>query len=271
MKFEEAARLIEQSLSITPQTDRFGIAFGLGFLGMVRLYTGHFAEAESPLRLCLALHRELGMRGFGLHWGITLGLSYLHLGRYAAAESEAERMIAEGQEISYPRGIRLGLGLLGQVGLVEGAWAQADDSLRESQCILEQDAGSQQEAGLWAWLGLAARGLGQREQAWQHFAAGLEAARRAHQFMPLMTSLAGIALLLADEGQGERAVELYALVSGYPFVGNSCWFEEAIGQHIAVAAADLPPEIVDAARQRGQTLHLEATVVELLAELGDRA
>ena len=56
-----------------------------------------------------------------------------------------------------------------------------------------------------------------------------------------MVTLAGIALLLADEGQVERAVELYALASRYPFVANSRWFEDVAGSQITAAvAANLP-------------------------------
>jgi hypothetical protein len=77
-------------------------------------------------------------------------------------------------------------------------------------------------------------------------------------------------LLLADQGEKERAVELYALAARYPRVANSHWFDDIVGQHIAAVAATLPPDMVEAARARGQTRDLEATVAELLAELEGR-
>jgi hypothetical protein len=61
-------------------------------------------------------------------------------------------------------------------------------------------------------------------------------------------------------------VELYALASRYPLVANSRWFEDVVGQHIAAAAATLPPERVVAAQARGQARDLVATVSELLEE-----
>ncbi len=79
--------------------------------------------------------------------------------------------------------------------------------------------------------------------------------------------LPGIALLLADQGEKERAVELYALASRYPLVANSRWFEGVAGKHIAAVAATLPPEVVAAAQERGRARDLEATVAELLIEL----
>jgi len=75
------------------------------------------------------------------------------------------------------------------------------------------------------------------------------------------------ALSMADEGQTERAAEVYALVSRYPFVANSRWFEDVAGRHIAAVAATLPPEVVAAAQERGRARDLDATVEELLAEL----
>ena len=66
----------------------------------------------------------------------------------------------------------------------------------------------------------------------------------------------------------EQAVELYALASRYPFVANSRWFEDVAGRHIAAVAATLPPDVVTAAQERGRARDLEATVAELLVELG---
>ncbi|MBN2390702.1 MAG: hypothetical protein JXR84_08265 [Anaerolineae bacterium] len=85
----------------------------------------------------------------------------------------------------------------------------------------------------------------------------------------LMYALPASALLLADQGKVERAVEIYALASRHPFVANSCWFEDVAGRHIAAVAAKLPPEVVVAAQERGRARDLQATVLELLEELGE--
>jgi hypothetical protein len=85
---------------------------------------------------------------------------------------------------------------------------------------------------------------------------------------PAIFSIALVALLLAHQGEAERAVELYALASRHPYVGNSRYWEDTIGRHIAAVAATLPPEVVAAAQERGRARDLEATVAELLTELG---
>jgi hypothetical protein len=84
----------------------------------------------------------------------------------------------------------------------------------------------------------------------------------------VLTVLPMAALFLADQGEVERAVEIYALASRYPFVANSRWFEDVAGQHIAAAARALPPDIVASAQDRGRARDLWATVEELAAELG---
>lgn len=78
--------------------------------------------------------------------------------------------------------------------------------------------------------------------------------------------ISGIALLLADSGEPERTVELYALATRYPFVAKSRWFEDVFGHRIDAVAATLPPEVVEAARERGRARDLKVMVQELLAE-----
>ena len=65
----------------------------------------------------------------------------------------------------------------------------------------------------------------------------------------------------------ERAIELYALACRYPHVGNSCYWEDIAGKHIAAAAATLPPDTVAALQERGRARDMEATIAELLSEL----
>ena len=74
--------------------------------------------------------------------------------------------------------------------------------------------------------------------------------------------------LLADQGQADRAVELYALCCRYPMIGNSRWYADVVGKHIATAAAALPADVADAAQERGRSGDLWATVNALLAEWG---
>ena len=96
----------------------------------------------------------------------------------------------------------------------------------------------------------------------------MQVAAESKDIPPTIHVLPAIALILADQGKKERAVELYALASRYPLVANSRWFEDIAGQHIAAVADTLPPEVVAEAQERGRARDLEATVKELLVGLG---
>ena len=72
--------------------------------------------------------------------------------------------------------------------------------------------------------------------------------------------------MLVAKGDGERALELVAMVLHHPM---SCqWAKDRAVPLIVELEADLPPEAVTAARERGRARDLDATVVELLEELG---
>ena len=132
-------------------------------------------------------------------------------------------------------------------------------------------SGEQAEAGwVLALMGYAARRLGDLGQARGHLHAALRTATDIGAFVPCITALPAVALLLADEGNIVRAVELFALASRYPHVANSRWFEDVAGKHITSVTATLPPEVVAVAQERGRARDLWATAEELVAELGDK-
>ena len=80
-------------------------------------------------------------------------------------------------------------------------------------------------------------------------------------------ALPAAALMKAEQGDVERAVEFYELARTYGFVHKSRWFEDVVGRRIAAAAEALKPEQVSAARARGAARDLWRTLDELLQEL----
>jgi hypothetical protein len=116
-------------------------------------------------------------------------------------------------------------------------------------------------AGLVAWR------IDQPGRARGHLVEALRLSRELDSWVPVALALPAIALLLADGGQIERAVELYAVASRYPYVANSRWFEDVAGREIGALAATLLPEAVASAQERGRERDLWATVERLLAHL----
>jgi hypothetical protein len=102
----------------------------------------------------------------------------------------------------------------------------------------------------------------------EHLGLALKIVQESGAVRPLLWVLPAASLLLAGAGETQRAVELYALASRYPFVANSRWFEDVAGKEIAAVAESLPPEVAAAAQERGRARDLWATAEELLDELG---
>ena len=160
--------------------------------------------------------------------------------------------------------------VLGWAALAEEAYTEAQEWLEKSINIyrtLEHYLTREWMTFSLAALGRAACGRGDQEAARAHLVEGLRIALDMKNFIPLLFVMPIIPLVLADQGQKERAVELYALSASQPFVSNSPLFKEIVGRHIAAAAATLPPEVAQAAQARGQARDMWDTAAELLEEL----
>lgn len=82
-----------------------------------------------------------------------------------------------------------------------------------------------------------------------------------------MFTLPAVALFLATIGRVVRAVEVWEMMKRHPFVASSQWFEDVVGRELEGVTASLPPEVAEAARDRGRNLDLWETAAVLLAEL----
>jgi hypothetical protein len=82
----------------------------------------------------------------------------------------------------------------------------------------------------------------------------------------VLETLCGFAHLSARIGQPARALELLALVLSHPSSAQECK-DRAARLQVALRA-ELPPEVVEAAQERGRARGLDAAVAELLSESG---
>jgi predicted ATPase/DNA-binding SARP family transcriptional activator len=267
-QLEEAERLVRESVAIHQETgNRGGIADGLACLGGPLLDLGKVAEAHSVMTESAAIYNDLGVRDLLAYSKVVLGLAEKELGRYEQARVQGQIGLALSRQIDYQRGIGLSCYLLGLLAVAEEAYTEAQDLLQESIAACRAAERPFELSLALGGLGYATRGLGDLDQAKQHLHEALRMSAEIGAFFPLVLAIPVAALLLADQGEVERAVELYALVLRYPIVPNSRWFEDVAGKHIAAVAATLPPEVVVAAQARGQARDLWATAAELLAEL----
>ena len=257
-RFVKAERLVRQSLAITRD------APGLSAWGLILIYSGRFEEAQKPLAESLAICTDLGMRVAGFWPLLNQSHVQLHLGDHQLAGVHAGEALSLARQLDLDRQTGIALAQLGAGALAEGNFALAYDRCEKSLDIWPT---AYELLSTRASLGLAARGLGHRDEARGHLLAELKWAVKHRVFFPLVYALSGIALLLADGGHAERAVEIYALAARTPLVANSRWFEEVAGGEIAAVAAQLPPQAAQAAAARGQAAALWQVAAECLEML----
>jgi DNA-binding SARP family transcriptional activator/predicted ATPase len=268
-RFEEGERLVREGVATSLEAgSRTTLAHTLLSLGEVLEQVGKLPEAQSVLQQSLALYNELGHRHYVTEAHRFLGSVALHRGRYEEARDQAQTSLELARAQGPPYCVGLNLLLLGCLALAEGAHTQAHQFLREGADALRSIGGHQDDKS-WAHVGLAlaAHGLGDTPGARHNLCHALELAQESGVVSPLLWALPAMALLLAGQGENERAVELYALASRYPLMAKSRWFADVIGEQIAAAAATLPPERVASAEKRGRARDLEATASGLLTEL----
>jgi tetratricopeptide (TPR) repeat protein len=190
------------------------------------------------------------------------------LGRYEDGRRHIEQGLALAREIDSRWGIGINLFFLGLLALGEERCVEAQQHLEECATVFRAYGDRSVTGFPLGPLGVTASKLGQLAEARDHLCGALRISAEIRDSLTIRTALPSAALLLADLGKVERAVEIYALASRFPNVANSRLWEDIAGKHIAAAAAALPPEVAAAAEERGRARDLWATVEELLAELG---
>jgi hypothetical protein len=118
-----------------------------------------------------------------------------------------------------------------------------------------------------ALLAYAERGLGHRTKAQQYVSQALEIGAETKDLGSLVYALPVMALLLADQGEKEKAAALYARVAQHPYVSNSQWFQDVAGQQITKTGR-LPPHSVVAAQGQASQAGLWPGLEEFLGALG---
>ena len=225
-------------------------------IGEVLVRRGLFEDGLGVMESSANIYDDLGY-DYGV-WGLFpfLAEAKVHLGRYQEAREQALQGISSAKRSKHRWGVGFSQFVSGLAVLAPGAQGDALTLFQESVAAFEEVR--QQENRGWALgpLGLAAREAGETALARKCVVEALEIGLDLGAFMPVMYGLPVAALLLADQGAVERAVEVYACASRYGFVANSRWFEDVVGQQIRTMTTSLPAESVELAENRGRTTGL---------------
>jgi predicted ATPase/transcriptional regulator with XRE-family HTH domain len=265
----EAEALARRSYAIYEELgDPVNRAFGLGELGVILMYAGKYDQARGVLRQSLELYENLGNRASSAYAQGWLAVAALGTGQYQAARDLSQRALVQARDL---RGADSGLAFVlhyaGWVALTLGAYHEAEALLQES-VELHRQSGS---VGLFGWplaqLGYTRWLLGDRRRAQAELLEAIQIAAMRHAFLAVLLALPAVALMLAEQGRKERAVELYALAWRHPVIAGAQGFIDSFGRRLDAVAADLLPSVAAAAQARGQRLDLWETAAALEAEL----
>jgi predicted ATPase len=264
----EAEPVIRESIALRRSLgDQAGLARSLSKLGEVLIWLGKFKEAEAAMSESLALYFKLGLREAYAFSETLLGIIALHLGMFDQAQAQGEQALAVFHEIDSPRGVAYACLLLGGAALAQQQFGPAESLFLKSLAIYRELGQRDELAQALALLGYARHGLGNLGQGRRNLIEALQTALEIRAFMPMMLALPAVALLAVAEGQADQALGLHTLLSRYPFVANSDWFEQVAGARVTQAAATLSPPDVAAAKEKGSALSLEEAVTKFLSEL----
>lgn len=113
-------------------------------------------------------------------------------------------------------------------------------------------------------LGYLAYSQGNITGAGEQFRTALQIAASIRAWQLALTSVIGIATLLADRGERERAAELAVMVGEHPSTTGSSQTRDRAMRLLDTLKRDLPMDVMAGAEARGMTLHLSEVARALI-------
>ncbi len=261
-----AEQLFLESSQIYDQLDSPNSkALALTCLGQIAYLNGKFEESIQFANDIIQIHEELGDRKSIAWVHIQLCQDYICLGDYQQAMNHSQ-IVFDHAQVRPMVDVEMALHhtMIGNLHLVHGEYNLARDlfltEINKNREIHAKHSLARDLAG----LGRAEYGLGDIESAWEHCIESLNLFSKFRHYDWMLSALATMALLLAHKGSAEKALELQGLVTCYPVLANSRWFEDVYWQEIKVLTKDLPQETIEKALSRGREANPWETLEQLI-------
>jgi len=266
--FSRVARFVQEHAALLRNIHYpVQLAENLDIEGSLLCYLGRFPESAGRFEEALALFENLGNRTAVMMLESTLGWIEVNQGFYDQGDAHYQDSLSLARDLGDLRGISLNLFSLGEIYLARAEYDQAVRVITESIPLFQQ-VWEEDEYGIaLADLADAEYQLGLLDPARVHQQQALDIAAETGSWQTSVYVVGKAALFLARQGEVEHGVEMYALATRYPYLGNSRYWEDSAGKHIARLAASLPDNLVRSAQERGRARELSATVNELRARL----
>jgi len=262
----DATRFSQQSLDLRRSLgDQFGIAGALLNLTDGAAMTGQYDEAERYVLEMETIYLEMGHRQM-----LARTRNYLALLAFQTGDFDIARKLAdEAFDIVKNSGTRAILKEWVAPAIL-GMLAALREDYTQSWQFCEQTVqwGRDSSADPHEGFAIAACGLGDYATAKLHFAKALKYGLTVQNLRRLTTVLPVGSILMAREGQHERAVEILGLVFHHP-ASPKAWLEQwPLLTHLRTSLQNqLGEQSYEAAWECGKTHNLEIIAGRLLSEI----
>ena len=193
------------------------------------------------------------------------------LGEYDVAVAHHQEALNLYKDIGIQDGIAASIADLGDVCLAMRRYGEARERYQETLEILQRIDFQPYFGILFCKFGYLAVASGDHQDAQKRFISALEIGLDFQTSATIKTAnlcldtLPGVAALLAQTRETERAVEIAALAGNH--VLSDPFTKRKAKTILSELSVQLPPEIFSAAQERGKSLDVEATAQELLKDL----
>jgi len=262
---EQARAIGEEGLALARQFRDLKVTMMVARrLSIVARYQGDYPRALECLQEAIAITHQLNDLEVRAVCFNNMGLVYSHLEQYDLALEYYERGLNIRRELNLMWGIGASLTSLAWtsflMGRYDAAWQYAQES--RASLIIVGDEWYVTNADL--NLGHIATARGQLAEGWAHYQHALSAAHRQGAIPTVLETLAGMARILAQTHQMERAAEWVGLALRHP---------SSTSEVLPIAELALPQlraafdeTTLEALFARGAALHVERVLAELMVE-----
>lgn len=228
-------------------------------------YLGRFAESAKLMEEVMVIQENLGNRNDVMGLRHSLGWMEVNQGLYDQGYEKYQTALAMARQLGDLYLVALGLLGMGEVFLVREDYPQARQTLQEGAALYRQVRQEDELSITLAELANSESRLGSFDQARSHLDEALQIAAETGSWQACLFVIGKTALFLALQGEVEQGVEVYALATSYPYLGNSIYWEDCVGRQMTELAAGIPEESRISAFERGKRRNLHETVKELCA------
>jgi predicted ATPase/DNA-binding NarL/FixJ family response regulator len=267
---EKAKQALQESITIFRESEeQWGTAFALTVLGTILLCEeGKIAEARECYQEALTINNAIKDRRGAASTLQQLGWIAFIEEEYEKARQYYQEVLPTWHEIGYRLPLAEALAQLGIVARFQGEHAESKQLHLEALTNFREFGSVQAVARGLINLGRPTVSLGEYEEAAGYYYEALRLLQEADPdpFVSL-AAVVGMAILIGESGDKARAAEWLSLAALHTFPILKAEHKLDADAYLVKLEAEITPEDLAAARERGQALDLQIVMEAMLDEV----